>query len=126
MKSALLAAVVIGSLSIPTFGIGDFERGNRLYRQGHFAEAVVAYQQAIAHGKDTPELEYNLGTTLLQLGKYAEAEQHFKAALTNVDPALRQKTYYNLGNRFLDEARNVQEVDTARTNMLLDSAIVAY
>jgi Ca-activated chloride channel family protein len=127
MKTALLGIIMAAGFALPTLpslGIGDFERGNRLYRQGHYAEAVTAYQQALAHGKDTPEVHYNLGTALLQMKKYAEAEQQLRAALTTVDPALRQHVSYNLGNRFLEEARAAQ--DTAQTQKLLDSAIDAY
>jgi tetratricopeptide (TPR) repeat protein len=127
MKSGIFALVTIGTLALPNFGIGAFERGNRLYRQGKFADAATAYLDAIAHGKNTPEVHYNLGTALLQLGKYKEAEQHLKGALTSVDPIFREKVYYNLGNRFLEEARGEpMRRDTAQKNALLDSAVVAY
>src|SRR5690606_24542996 len=60
----VLRNVAIGALValLTGLGIGDFERGNRLYRQGRYAEAVEAYQAALEGGRDTPELRYNLGT----------------------------------------------------------------
>lgn len=106
------------------FGPGDLERGNRLYREGRYAEAVQAYQAALASGKTSPELHYNLGTALLRLGRYEEAQQELGQALSGVDPELRNRTLYNLGNRFLEEARAGS--DPEAQGKLLGSAIEAY
>ncbi len=120
------------------FSIGDKERGNRLYRAGKYAEAAVAYAQALRRGDDSPELHYDYGTALLRLGRYEEAEQHLKAALRNVEPSLREKTLYNLGNRYLYAAWAQRTATSAAgagapgaspggdTKPLLDGAIKAY
>ena len=52
-------------------GIGDLERGNRLYRAGRYPEAVAAYQEALRDGEGSPQLRYNLGTALLRSGATA-------------------------------------------------------
>ncbi|HEX9106605.1 MAG TPA: tetratricopeptide repeat protein [Longimicrobiales bacterium] len=93
--------VLLLAASLVAFGIGDKERGNRLYRQGKYAEAAAAYAAALKGGDDSPELHYDYATTLLQLRRFDEADQHFRAALKNVEPSLRQRTLYNLGNRYL-------------------------
>ena len=113
---ALVAALIAG--------IGDFERGNRHYRAGRYEEAVAAYQAALEDGDERAELRYNLGTALLRLGRFDEAQQFLEAALQDVDPALRQRTLYNLGNRFLEEGRGTGEAE--QRNRLLDAAIEAY
>jgi Ca-activated chloride channel homolog len=117
------ALLVLAALGLG-FGIGDLERGNRMYREGRYDEAVHAYQRVLEAGKATPQLHYNLGTALLALGRYDDAGQHFRAALDDVDPELRQRAFYNMGNRFLQEAR--AEVDLPRQGQLLDAAIEAY
>lgn len=99
------AAVLLLSVAVSGFGVGDVERGNRLYREGRFEEAVAAYNAALEDGASEPVLHYNLGTALLALRRYAEAERHLEIALRDVDPELRQHAYYNLGNRFLEAAR---------------------
>jgi len=116
------AAMVLLVLATAGFGIGELERGNRLYRAGRYAEAVVAYQEALRAGEDSPRLHYNLGTALLQLGRYQEAQRAFGQALTTVDPELRQRALYNLGNRFLLEGRQPGD----RQGELLTAAIEAY
>lgn len=75
----LLLAATLG------FGIGDVERGNRHYRAGRYAEAVEAYQAAIRDGNTSPEVRYNLGTALLQLGRYDEAGEQLRRALDGIE-----------------------------------------
>lgn len=122
-RRAASLAVLLLALLTQGFGIGDVERGNRLYRAGRYAEAVAAYQQALRDGESSAELRYNLGTALLQLGRHQEAEQHLRASLSAVDPVLRQRALYNLGNRFLDEARRGPGPEQGRQ---LESAIELY
>lgn len=114
----LLGAILFG------FGFGDLERGNRYYREGKYAEAVEAYRRALAGGKAAPELHYNLGTALLRLGEYEEAERHLRAALSTVEPDPRQRTHFNLGSRYLEAARATDDPQ-ARAH-LLDAAVEAY
>jgi tetratricopeptide (TPR) repeat protein len=123
-KVAPRAAAVLVIFATTGFGIGDLERGNRLYREGRYAEAVEAYQAALAAGKTSPELHYNLGTALLRLGRYDDAQQQLGQALSGVDPELRNRALYNLGNRFLEDARAGS--DPQVQGKLLDSAIEAY
>jgi Ca-activated chloride channel family protein len=120
-RAAVLVLVLFGGSG---FGIGDLERGNRLYRAGKYEDAVAAYQKVLDSGKATPQLHYNLATALLALGRYTDAEPHFEAALQGVEPELRQRTFYNLGNRFLRDAR--EQADVQRQGELLEGAIEAY
>lgn len=103
-----VAATLLLALLTQGYGVGDVERGNRLYRAGRYPEAVAAYQEALRDGESSSQLRYNLGTALLRLGRYREAEGHLRAALAAVDPELRARALYNLGNRFLEEARGGQ------------------
>ncbi len=114
---AAVAAVVL----FTGFGVGDVERGNRLYREGRYAEAVEAYEEALRDGDDSPVLRYNLGTALLRLGRRSEAEPHLRAALQGTQALLRQHASYNLGNRWLDEGRASPEALQA-----LNAAVEAY
>ncbi|MEX0890630.1 MAG: VWA domain-containing protein [Gemmatimonadota bacterium] len=99
------ALLLVALLVITGAGIGDLERGNRLYREGRWAEAVEAYRAALAEGEASAALHYNLGTALLRLNRFEEADQHLETALRTVEPELRQRALYNLGNRFLEEYR---------------------
>jgi Ca-activated chloride channel family protein len=124
MRTRRLTLLGLALLLLAGFGIGDLERGNRLYRAGRYAEAVEAYRAALADGTDTPQLRYNLGTALVRLGQYEEGERHLRAALSAIDPDLRQRTFYNLGNRYLEEARRA--TDAEARGELLERAVAAY
>jgi Ca-activated chloride channel homolog len=121
LRSAAIVALLGAVLG---FGIGDLERGNRMYRAGRYEEAAEAYLRVLDSGKASPQVHYNLGTALLALGRHVEAERQFQAALQGVNPELRQRAFYNMGNRFLDEGRSGEEPE--RQAQLLDAAIEAY
>lgn len=122
---ARLRAILVGLAALALFAaFGDAERGNRLFREGRYEEALAAYTEAVEGGRDDPELRYNIGTTLLRLGRYAEAERQFARALRSVDPALRTPTLYNLGLRFLEDGRG--SPDPRAQARLLDAAVEAF
>jgi Ca-activated chloride channel family protein len=119
------AAAVILLLAFGTgWTIGDVERGNRLYRAGKYEEAVRVYQEVIRSGKAAPYVHYNLGTALLKLGRYAEAQPHLQAATREADAELKQRAHYNLGNRYLEAARKGAQAQ--ETTELLDAAVESY
>ena len=123
---ALQNAAVILLLAFGTgFSIGDLEKGNRLYREGKYAEAAAAYEKAVASGNDSPEIRYNLGTAYLRLGRYEDAEKNLRLALREMRTDVRQLAYYNLGNRYLEDARKNGAEPEAATRML-DAAVDAY
>lgn len=121
MRAATLALLCGATLA---FGIGDLERGNRLYRQGRYKEAVAAYQAALEGGDDSPTLHYNLGTALLRLGRHQEAEEHLRNALATIEPEERERILFNLGNRYLDAGRNA--ADPRARDQMLAAAAEAY
>lgn len=123
-SAARTAAALLLITLMTASGIGDLEKGNRHYRQGRYEEAVEAYRAALQGGNDSPVLHYNLGTALLRLGRHAEAEEHLRAALGSVDPEERERTLYNLGGRFLDEA--LRSDDPGTRSQLLEAAESAY
>jgi Ca-activated chloride channel family protein len=119
------AIIVLFTFTFGTgFAIGELERGNRYYRSGKYVEAVREYEKAITAGDDSPELRYNLGTALIQLGRYEDAERHLRLALREMRPELRQRAFYNLGSRYLEHARKSDDQQSAR--QLLDGAVESY
>jgi tetratricopeptide (TPR) repeat protein len=73
-------------------------------------------------GVDTPELHYNLGTALLQLGREDEADQQLQLALRARDQQIRQRAYFNTGYRSLIQGRRGGE----GANEKLDASIESY
>jgi len=74
--------------------------GNRLYREGKYADAEALYREAQKSLPESPEINFNLGNVAYRKGNYDEAEEHFRAAIesANATGELRKKALYNLGN----------------------------
>ncbi|MCW5554157.1 MAG: tetratricopeptide repeat protein [Verrucomicrobiae bacterium] len=92
LLSGLLLLKVPGSLlAVAPDATTTFDAANRLYEQGHFKEAAVAYEQMLAAGQTSPAVYFNLGNALFKSGQigraialYRELEQR-----TPRDPDLR-------------------------------------
>jgi tetratricopeptide (TPR) repeat protein len=56
-----------------------------LHQQGHAAQALALYQQALALVPTHPQIHYLAGSACLLVGQPSQALQHFEAAL-NADP----------------------------------------
>ena len=100
---------------------GQEERGNRAYRRGDYPKAAERYRGAIAREGDDPQLNYNLGTALLQLGVSQEARDRLTAGLGAQSPELRARAFYNLGNALVSGSE-----DNSAETELLRAAVDAY
>lgn len=70
-----------------------YAKGNRLYREKKFKEAIESYKKALIESEN-PEVLYNLGVCYLKLKEYKTALKYFNNAinLQKVD-----KYYFNVG-----------------------------
>lgn len=57
-----------------------FQRGTKLFRQGNYQAALIAFSEARRFAK-VPELEYNLAVTCERLNRNPEAVQYYRAYL---------------------------------------------
>ena len=73
----------------------SFKSGIEFYAQGDYEQAIASYADALANGKDSSRLYYNMGLAHYQLDQYDPAVQAFNQSLK--DPELRALSYYNLG-----------------------------
>jgi Ca-activated chloride channel family protein len=95
-----------------------------LFKAGRFAEAAAAYQREIQEHADSPRLEYNLGTALLQGGQFDDAVSALERAATSANAQdLRYSALYNLGLAYLRQARDTKSGDASTA---LGAAAEAY
>lgn len=57
------------------------ERGNRLYQDGAFQEALAAYEGVAAAGYQGADLDYNLGNAYFKTGNLGRSILHYERAL---------------------------------------------
>ena len=79
----------------------DVDRANRLLRKGDYNNAISLYEKALSKLPTSPEIYYNMGTTLSSMGEMDSAIQAFDMAKKNftekTSKDMKNSTYYNAG-----------------------------
>jgi len=80
------------------------------YNREEFDQAATKFQESQLDKPENSDVAYNLANSRYRLGRYEEAVEAYKKALTEKTPThLKQKSYYNMGNSYyrmgyMDEA----------------------
>jgi len=105
-----------------------FNRGNRSFEQGAYAEAAALYEEAVELDSSHAVALNNLGSSLSRLGRYAEAEQCFRQSIamkpnfsephTNLGILMRQRSHLPDSEECLRRALRLKPNDLdARINL---------
>ncbi len=70
---------------------GPFEQANKLYEEGHYAQAADAYQNILEHGFVSPAIYFNAGNAWFKAGQIGRAIYSYRRAeeLAPRDPDVR-------------------------------------
>ena len=73
-----------------------FERGNQLYEQGKYSEAVASYEQMLQQGVRSVAVYYNLGNAYFKAGQTGRAILNYRRAqsLSPRDPEVRSNLQF--------------------------------
>jgi tetratricopeptide (TPR) repeat protein len=89
--------MILGAAAL--IGGGAMVEGERAYLRGDYRAAAAAYGRALADGDSSAVVRYNLGTSLLRLGRHDEARPHLEAAArARASAEVRFRASYNAGN----------------------------
>jgi tetratricopeptide (TPR) repeat protein len=110
----LIIAIDVSSAWLPAAATpgnsaAEFDRGNRLYEQGHFAEAAAVYDNLIKAGTQAPAVWFNLGNAAYKSGQIGAAIAAYRVAerLTPRDSALRANLQFVRAKAYSDERARV-------------------
>jgi Ca-activated chloride channel homolog len=108
--AATATALALMLLVVPiTLRAETGDTADKLYEAGRYPEAAAAYQREIQEHTDSPRLEYNLGTALMQAGQLEDAVAALeRAATAATSENLRYSALYNLGLCYLRQARDAK------------------
>jgi hypothetical protein len=132
---AVAGAVLVGTATVAyqeTGALGFFVRrvhAERLYRARAFPAADTAFAALVSdatrgiHGERLPSLDYNSGEVAYRRGRFGAAVERYRGGLAG-DRGLRERTYYNVGNSYVWQAR--AEYNRADKRGLLRAAIESY
>lgn len=98
-----LCGALFACLPAAAFGQGKGRskvlEGNKLFAEGKFDEANIAYRDAQLDNPASTIIEYDIANTLYEKKKYEEALKLYdKITKDPDDPVLQSRAYYNLGN----------------------------
>lgn len=79
----------------------DVDRANRLFKSGNYEGAISLYEKALSKVTNSPQIYYNMGTTMASIGEMDTAIQLFDMAKNNFNEktskSMKSATYYNSG-----------------------------
>jgi len=88
----------VESLCIAASFTKALQKGNQLYKNEKFDEALKEYNEVLVESPDSDIINYNIGTALYKKGDYQKAVESFTKALITESPGIEAKANYNIGN----------------------------
>ena len=113
--ATVIALALSGLLFVTASERGSVERGNRLHRNGALPKAAAIYRALTEAEAPRPDLRYNLGTTLLELGS-STAEAELVIGTQSADENVRSRALYNIGVFRLYRAVAAEDGDSMRVH----------
>ncbi|MCY3773366.1 MAG: tetratricopeptide repeat protein [Gemmatimonadetes bacterium] len=95
-------------------------RGNELYHQEKYDEALAAYNEALAEDGENPALHYNRGNALHRAEQYPTSVQAYTNALDG-DAPLGGRAWYNMGNSLYRMGRLEESIKAYKEGLRIKS-----
>ncbi len=113
--AAAFTSMMAGTQARAEAPAGLVAEGNRLYQEGHLAEALEAYRRAQKLAPDSQVIHYNVGNALFKQGEFEKAYDEYRQAFSAKERDLAEWARYNAGNAHFsrknwpEAIRNYQE-----------------
>lgn len=96
--TTLIVALLVASASFAQNDRRYITQGNKLFRNGQFDKAEVAYRKAIEKNPRNPQAHYNLGNSLMAQKKDSAAVQSFQKSTELETSKIRKAmAFHNMG-----------------------------
>jgi Ca-activated chloride channel family protein len=122
MKTSFLTLFLfIGVLALAQDYNTLVKAGNKLYEEGKYDEAELAYREALVENESGAVAQYNLGNALYRQGRAEEAKEAFSKAIDLTDSdQLKAKAHHNMGNVSLDSKKYEEAVKQYKESLKLN------
>jgi Ca-activated chloride channel family protein len=102
------------------------KKGNSLYHQGKYDEALKYYNEAEVDIPDSDVVNFNTGAALYQRRDYEKAIEAFTKALLSDNPGIEEKSAYNIGNSKFRSGKLKENTDLASAVKFYREALDYY
>lgn len=120
----LLFVLIISAWTTPK-SIASPQEAFAAFNNEDYQHAAMLYQEE-AQKKPTPELLYNLGSSLYKAQDYENSIKALESSLETDDLSLQENAFYNLGNAHFKSAEPSFESNPSLAIPLLEKAIQNY
>jgi Ca-activated chloride channel family protein len=96
-------------------------KANKLYKKEKYEEAYELYKKASILNPDNEKVKFNMADCSYQLKRFREAGDEFARLTVTKDKDLREKSFYNLGNVFMEAKQYDQAISSYKEALLLNS-----
>ena len=96
-------------------------KANRLYEKEKYEEAYEIYKDASILNPDNEKIKFNLADCAYKLKRFREAGDEFTRLSASKDKDLRRKSFYNLGNVFMEAKQYDQAISSYKNALLINS-----
>ncbi|MDX2002541.1 MAG: tetratricopeptide repeat protein [Chitinophagales bacterium] len=94
------------------------KEGNVLFMQKKYAEAEVAYKNALIENPNSAEAFFNLGTIYLKQDSTSKAIEFLqKASNLSQDAKIKGMAYHNIGNAYMHKKEYQQAIDAYQNSL---------
>jgi Ca-activated chloride channel homolog len=102
MKKLLFSCIIVSCIPFSSAFAADtsgiVKRGNKLYKDQKYNDALKSYEQALEKQPDSSLLNFNAGAAHYKTNDFEKAVSSFEKAVLTEDKPLEAKANYNLGN----------------------------
>ena len=95
-------------------------KANKLYQKEKYEEAYEIYKDASILYPDKEKIKFNLADCAYQLKRFREAGDEFARLTTSKNKDLKQKSFYNLGNVFMEAKQFDEAISSYKQSLLLN------
>ncbi len=95
-------------------------KANKLYKKEKYEEAYELYKKASILNPDNEKIKFNMADCSYQLKRFREAGDEFARLTVTKDKDLREKSFYNLGNVFMEAKQYDQAISAYKEALLLN------
>jgi len=123
----IIAGGLIGLGTTPiTFAASldsNAQEGIAHYNHEEYDQASAKFQASQLEQPDNADVAYNLANSFYRLGRYEDAVEAYKKALTEkTSPTLQQKSHYNMGNAYYRMGYLEESIDSYKKALELNPA----
>ncbi len=118
------ALLLVAALGLPPAARADvgsiMRRGLALERQGKYAEALQAFQDALILEPDNVRIHYDMGRALYEAKREGEAVDHFQLGVLSKSRPTRARSLYNMGDAQFQQKKLDEAITSFSQALLLD------